>query len=721
MIKRQNFSFVLQKNFIMKGYDLEMKKFFAILLCAALLLTTGIPAFAAESNVPPDKVIQLAKNTFQIPADFTVFRYNTQKDEQSGLTLYFLSWEQSGDSPSSIEVIADENGYFYQYHLYVPRDSDSTALPSLSKQEALNAALSFAKTILPESADEITADRAQIDYSYDTYEVRFERDINGIRVANSALELSIDKNDGSLISYRACNWPTGIEIDSDSNLIDSETARSKFQENLPLTLQYISIYNENTEKNQTLLVYAPPKGYDTSFLDAHTGEVISLDSLSYYGYNDSAAEATADSSKGDNGLTEEELAEIEKHNNLVTTDELLEKLAQMNALDFSETLALASSSVSSVVSRYSDNVFYRTNLEFQPDASNKRQSAVFDAESGELLSFYAYDMDADEQDLILSETAAEKAAAEFLQAYKSGKYAQTKLEEEESYLHGGSYQFQYVRQVNGVPFYNNYITVTVNGTSGKITYMSEAWNSDAVFEETDGSITQAQANDSYFNFYGIEYFYLPVAKDQQGNLTYIPEYTDVLVKQSLIPVYAYEFNSCIDAQTGEVLTRSGEKAEPYTRYSKLDNLYPQLIGHYVSDIAMKLYDAGITLSDPNFDPDANITAGEFKELIENLDYRSAVSFNSSQIEVTDANATLTRMDAVKNIIKAMGYEKIAKNTEIFQCPFADKDAIGADNIGYAALAKGLGIASGSNNCFMPDKTITNAEALVMIYNCLNQN
>ena len=79
------------------------------------------------------------------------------------------------------------------------------------------------------------------------------------------------------------------------------------------------------------------------------------------------------------------------------------------------------------------------------------------------------------------------------------------------------------------------------------------------------------------------------------------------------------------------------------------------------------------------------------------------------------------MDAVKAIIDAMGYGKIAKNTEIFQCPFADKEAIGSANLGYASLAKGLGIIAGSNNCFMPDKTVTNAEALVMVYNCLKQN
>ena len=699
-----------------------MKKFLAILLCTALMLTTGLPAFAAESDAPPEKVIELAKNVFHISSDYNVFRYNTQKNEDSGMKLYYLTWEQKKDDSPTIEIAVDENGYFYRYYFYRPGgDSNPSTLPTLSKQEALDAALVFAKEIFPEAADEITAERALVEYSYDTYEVRFDREIKGVRVANCALELGIHKNDGALMSYRISNWPAGIGVDSDTQIIDAKTARKSFQENLPLTLQYISVYQEDTKKSRTMLVYAPPKGYETSFIDAHTGKTITIDRLTdLSSYNEAAAD-TAAGSKGESGLSREELAEIEKHNHFIQTADLLSKLAKMTELNYSSKLSLSSTDVYSSVSRYSDSVFYRTNLSFLSQDS-KGQYASFDAETGEILSFYSYSEEAGSKAVKVSEASAKETAIKFLETNKKEKYAQCRLEEEESYLNGNSYHFSFVRLVNGVPFYHNSISVTVDASSGKITYFGEAWDSDASFEEITGAIEQAQASDAYFNFYGDDYFYLPVVKGKDGKLSFVAQYMDYKGSDlSLIPVYAYEFNSCIGAKSGEVLNRGGQKAEPYTRYTKLDNIYPQLAGHYVKDIAVKLYDAGITLSDPNFDPDAKITAKELKNLLQYLDYKARISFRSSEIDLSDENAALTRMDAVKAIIDAMSYGKIAKNTEIFQCPFADKEAIGSANLGYASLAKGLGIIAGSNNCFMPDKTVTNAEALVMVYNCLKQN
>lgn len=700
-----------------------MKKFLAILLCAALLLTTGLPAFAAESDAPPDKVIKLAKDTFHISSDFNVFRYNTQTDSQLGKKIYYLSWEQKKDNSPTIEIAVDENGYFYRYYFYEPNDETPSTLPTLSKQDALNSALAFAKEILPEAADEITPNRARVEYSYNTYEIRFDRDINGIRVANSFLELSVDKNNGTLVSYRAFNWPTGVEIDSAPAIIDAETARKSFQENLPLTLQYVSLYDEETRKNTTLLVYAPPRDYESLFLDAHTGKVLRIDRFSAPSpYNEAAADSAASgASKGDSGLSEEELAEIAKHNQFLKTEELLAKLAKMPELHYSSVIKLSSSSVTSVVSRYSDTVFYRTSLSFFSNDS-KGQYASFDAETGELISFYSYSGESENKTAKVSEAAAKEIADQFLKANKNDKFVQSKLEEQDSYLNGSSYQYHYIRQVNGLPFYDNSITVTVDAVSGKITYLGEVWNNDASFESIEGVLVQKEASDAYFDFYGDSYFYLPVVKGEDGTLSYVSGYSDYTGSDlSLIPVYAYEISSYIDAKSGDVLNHSGQAAKPYTRYTVLENIYPQLAGHYVKDIANKLYDAGITLSNSDFDPDANITTKEFKELISYLDYKARIAFNASKAGVSDSSATLTRMDAVKHIIDAMGYEKIAKNTEIFQCPFTDRDAIGATNIGYASLAKGLGIVAGSNNCFMPAKTVTNAEALVMVYNCLNQS
>ena len=95
-------------------------------------------------------------------------------------------------------------------------------------------------------------------------------------------------------------------------------------------------------------------------------------------------------------------------------------------------------------------------------------------------SFYSYSGESENKTAKVSEAAAKEIADQFLKANKNDKFVQSKLEEQDSYLNGSSYQYHYIRQVNGLPFYDNSITVTVDAVSGKITYLGEVWNNDCL-------------------------------------------------------------------------------------------------------------------------------------------------------------------------------------------------------------------------------------------------
>ena len=71
------------------------------------------------------------------------------------------------------------------------------------------------------------------------------------------------------------------------------------------------------------------------------------------------------------------------------------------------------------------------------------------------------------------------------------------------------------------------------------------------------------------------------------------------------------------------------------------------------------------------------------------------------------------------MIRALKYDKIADISDIFKCDFKDAEEINSELFGYVVLASGLKIIQGYDGYFTPNKTLSRAEATVMIYNYLS--
>ena len=152
---------------------------------------------------------------------------------------------------------------------------------------------------------------------------------------------------------------------------------------------------------------------------------------------------------------------------------------------------------------------------------------------------------------------------------------------------------------------------------------------------------------------------------------------------------------------------------------------------------MVLADNGIYLEGKEFRPGEAITQLDFMILLsKTLNYYGPViSAKSSDKEVDDLYAylkregivkegekqptqTVTREEAVKYIIRALKYEKVADISSIFNIQFKDKSAISEGLSGYVAIAAGLGIVNGDGVNFKPARNVTRGESAVMIYNYL---
>lgn len=166
--------------------------------------------------------------------------------------------------------------------------------------------------------------------------------------------------------------------------------------------------------------------------------------------------------------------------------------------------------------------------------------------------------------------------------------------------------------------------------------------------------------------------------------------------------------------------------------SKLE--YSDIDGHYAEKYIKELAYYGIGFEGGEFKPDEKITQKDFLALLmsingndiivlkNNLEQANWVYRNSTQNSIIsederDDEAAVTREEAAVYMIRAIGAENYAKYNDIYVTPFNDV----TENKGYIALLSAMGVLSGDGNGnFNPNREMTRAESIIMIYNYLTR-
>ena len=134
-------------------------------------------------------------------------------------------------------------------------------------------------------------------------------------------------------------------------------------------------------------------------------------------------------------------------------------------------------------------------------------------------------------------------------------------------------------------------------------------------------------------------------------------------------------------------------------------------------------------------PDKEITQGEYLALLSSIfsnwnspvvlkdgyDYTNVYMFaernNLLDRFSADEGAVLTRSSACVLLVKAIGYDEPASFNDIYVTNFGD---VTTDK-GYISILNAMGVVNGDgNNLFYPQKTLTRAEAVKIIYNYLSR-
>lgn len=720
-----------------------MKRKFALLLSLILIFTLALPiqGLAADMDKELENAIKIAKTKFSIPDSY---KFNSNINTYGNKKVYYLSWRSTDAMEStSISVSVDGNGTIIDYNKYTPYDYNKIQkLPKISRQEAKVKADEYIEWIAPGLLKQLSyQENLQATIMDTSYYMNYYRVVNGVPFYNDRVYVNVNRDTGELQNYSR-QWSDNLEFPAVTSPITLDKAEEAYVKNLGLRL----IYKTNTVDDvlKAFAVYAPFYDNGAYAVDAFTGERIRLYNNYYGGFNDSMTQtiekANLRKAAGEGIiLNPDELKAVQEAAKLKTKEEI-ENIART-----SEFLGITAEHELQqnyyLGTNWPDKDEYVYTMQFSiPDDKetskyNKYVSVTINAKTGVIKSFYKeapYVENAQPKDGL---TTAKAAADAFLAKYYP-EYKQTveydKLSSEsyiDTSVKAANYSFVYTRLVDGTACPDNSIQIGYDSVNGVINSMNINWY-DISFPSVDKAIGLEAASDKLFEKVGL-------------GLEYKYEYTtnpvepyginpEANAKVKLAYVLKPNKPLILDANTGELLNYDGTAYKETVKVS-----YTDIKGHYAEEKINVLAENGIYLDGAEFKPNEAMSQRDFLTLLsKTLNYYGPViTLKSSSKDIDELYAFLkregiikdgeivpdscvTREDAVKFVIRALKYDRVADIKGIFNCSFQDKSSIDKNLVGYVTIAAGLGVVNGTAAKFRPKDKLTRCEGAIIIYNYL---
>lgn len=727
-----------------------MKKAISLLLCVLLSFSLCIPVFAADTPAQELTRITLeVKKLLSIKDAYSAF--NGTPRDMGAMRYWNLDW--SNEDGSSLSVTVDDTGKVMQlYAQAVPfvRNDTSGYAPSFSKvsaDQAQRTAISFINRVLTgrESGkllEEVSEIAPGVNYSF-TVQIL----LNGILSANTA-QVQVDAFSGEVSFYQRDDFYSRYvnEIPSAVPKVSSATAQKALEDGIALELQYVLAEDKNV-----VLRYMPLDNGDL-YVDAQTGKLTDLNeawnAVNYEMMPVRGGTQAADLSDNiGNKASEETLSDVEqetiKKMEGVLSKEKLDAAVRANTalglsrfkLKGAEYFMDTKGENATCTLRYA-RVLTFGELEKIDRADYKEglyqvyRTVTVDAKTGTLLFGWSgrpWCMKTAAGD----QKTMQAAADHFLAQWQPERGKQTELA-----LSENGY-FSYERKENGYLYHSNGIVVEIDPGDGSVESFSCSWDDDLKFEKPDGLISAAAAKKAYCAGWKsvLRYIAYPVSVDTSIPMwkTYA-EYCGGVAYRYLLG-YTYESGnrmaSGVDAKTGKLIYPDNLKQAP---------AYQDIANSGARMQIEKLANNGIRFSEETkFYPAKKLTQADLLVFLLNscgwnldtrdLDdkdtmqemYEAAWSLNFLPKGQKDPTAAVTRLGLVKIIISASPYGKAAELTNIFRTSFSDAKLIPKKDLGYAAIAEGIGLVRGNaKHQFFPNRTATRQDAAAILYNYMSR-
>lgn len=177
----------------------------------------------------------------------------------------------------------------------------------------------------------------------------------------------------------------------------------------------------------------------------------------------------------------------------------------------------------------------------------------------------------------------------------------------------------------------------------------------------------------------------------------------------------------IDAKSGKPMTDSRQAQETGLSYRDVE-------GHWAQREIQRLAQFDVGYDGGAFQPGKTLTQWDLVCLLYSLNnvpldpaqatdqertaaYSAAYSMGALTRADRNDSETVTRSQLIRCLLDAAGYGTVAQLEGIFTCAYPDRTSIPADELGYAALAQGLGLVNGAWN---GTAAATRGQAAVML-------
>ena len=723
---------------------MKLRKLAAAFMAGALSLGLAAPAFAAEAaDARLTRVTLAVKETLDIGDEYTEF-YG-EPDETALGTRWVLSWK---NGEQEFSVTATDAGKILSLNRRENADKVESisaggdrglTFPAMSRDEAAEYARAFLDKVLADNEKVTFSDEGEETLSATEYSFQGNVELNGLP-SPMTVYARVRLSDGAVTRFWRgdvsdyAGAPGGAETST-----TDERARELLRTTLDMRLEYVQ-----DEKGETAVLRYLPNNTDDFYVDAATGELVNLTELQnklrreYAVSGEGGAlnvtmksEEAADAAAS---LTETELEGVAKLVGVLDKEALDGKIRAWKELGLDNyTLGTAGYTVDRETGDVTARVSYAKNTE----EGIYRRYVTLDAKTGELIRMHGYgpgklaplEEDSWEYKALLTAQAAQDKAEAFLKLLWGDLFAETeRYNEMDPQGKAADYSFTFAHKANGYFFPANSITVQVDGADGSIMGFSKRFDETVVFDDAQGLISADAAIDAWCQSYPVElgYMEIPVALDMSKEFELLRN-AGYSYYNALKPGYALgerdAWYSGVDAKTGELVkTESAERENVF---------YDDLEGHWAQALLDELARYNVGWLGGKAEPDKELTQLDYIILLASANgyrcdpaeeksvdflYEFAYRRNFLTEAERQEDKELTRGEMIKMFLNGEGYGPVAQLKGIFRCDFADAQTIPEADLGYAALAQGLGLVNGdSQSSYASARPAVRCEAAAMLW------
>lgn len=706
----------------------------------------------AQAAVSLEQAIKIAREAFQIPADFDKFTNGFSQSEKEA--FWELHWNRSAQTGGYVDVrVNAQTGEIWSMTQWDPLPDGSAlqGLPAYSREDAKAIAAALAEKLQPDRFKEtslepgwdyfpplLTQQRGRVEYRF-----IYARQVNGFPYRENSIGVTVNGDTGEVIGFNL-NWDDDASFPDPGGSITRAEAEEVFRTQATPQLYYFRPRTPGGTEVPIKLVYGLPGQKTQIMIDALTGEIID-DNGYYYGLYSGAGGAEmmkrADSAMNEYQLNPVEINAVEQAKNLLSQDTALAKAR--SAVSVPGEFRLLSSRLEQDY-LFTEKKTWHFSWEAGTEPDRKWLDISVDATNGELVSFYLNDyykwdnLKATEPKF--NEEDARKAAENFIKKVQSEKWEQVVFKDAQPVMGPfvsekqlpSAYTLVWSRVArDGIEFPENGFTVDINAVTGEITGFHMNWyNVD--FPDPQGVMETEASAEVYLKEAPLTETYLSIWPEDQW------KGRSDEAKIHLVYHLDNPYFTMLDAFSGQPLNSEGKVAEAPPK----ERGFTDLDGSPYAEAVEMLAGAGIiNAAGGPFRPNDTVTQAELIAMLVRAGtyseggarplsagseedwyqpyYEQAVQLGIlSKGEQPDPNAPVTRIIMARLSVHAIGLYRVAKLSDIFVLDFKDAAEIPGHLRGHAAISVGMGLFEPQDGNFMPQQFVSRGEAAATLVKIL---